>query len=307
MALVALPGSKKSDLIAKNRSRAVGFTINGIGYVGLGMSQQSGQTGQPDYLNDLWSYNPATDQWMERATFPGTNRMGAVVFVVNGKAYVGGGTGDHGAVNDFYEYDPVADEWSLSISMDNTRYSAIAFAVEEKGYVGLGAYYDRQNNFITLNDFWSYDPNQYEWTKLKDFPGESRLNSSVFVIGRKVFITAGCDNDRNTATYYSDTYEYDTENNQWTQKKDFPNKEYRNAMGFSVNGYGYIPFIKGGELWQYSPTTDQWGKKAHFPGSYSVSGVACFVINNKAYFVLDSGNKNLNANELWVYDASKDN
>ena len=292
---------QKSGLPTKNRNRAVGFAINGIGYVGLGMSQQSGQTGQPDYLNDLWSYDPTTDQWTEKAPFPGSNRMGAVAFVINGKAYVGGGSGERGAVNDFYEYDPVSDEWNRAIGIDYTRYSAIAFAVDEKGYAGLGAYYDRQNNFITLNDFWSYAPNQYEWTKLNDFPGEPRLGASVFVMGRKAYITAGCNGDTNTDTYYTDTYEYDTDHNRWTQKKDFPVKECRNASGFSVNGYGYIAFANGNELWQYNPAADQWTKKAGFQ-KRDAAGSACFVIDNKAYFVIDGGNKN----ELWLYDASKD-
>jgi len=296
---------QKSDLPAKNRSRAIGFAINGIGYAGLGMAQSSGQSGQVEYLNDLWSYNPATDQWTQKASFPGTSRMGAVVFVVNGKAYVGGGSGNHGAVNDFYEYDPVADEWNLSIGMDDFRYSAVAFVVGEKGYVGLGAYYDRQNNFITHNDIWSYAPDLYEWTKLNDFPGESRLGASVFVIGRKAYITAGYSADSYPSTYYNDTYEYDVDNNLWSRKKDLPSTECRNASSFSVGKCGYVAFVNGNELWQYNPDTDKWTQKTRYPGGYA-AGSACFVIDNKAYIVSDGGNKKPDTNELWVYDTSKE-
>jgi len=296
---------QKSNLPAKARIGAVGFAINGTGYVGLGMWQESRYSNQPEYLNDLWSYNPATDQWMEKAPFPGSGRMGAIAFVVDGKVYAGGGTGERGAVNDFWEYDPIANEWNLAIGMDDTRYYAIGFAVGEKGYAGLGAYCDRQNNFIILNDFWSYTPNQYEWTKLADFPGNPRIGASVFTVGRKAYITAGCNSDQPPVTYYSDTYEYDTDNNRWTQKKDLPSKQCRNASGFSINGYGYVAFVNGNELWQYNPDTDQWTQKERFPAGYAFN-TACFVIDNKAYFVSDGENKNLNANELWVYEASKD-
>lgn len=291
--------TQKTSLPAKARMGAIGFAINGKGYVGLGVIEY------PEFCNDFWEYNPATDQWTEKAKFPGDLRMGAFAFVVEGKAYVGGGTGTHGAMNDLYEYDPTTDEWNMVAGMNEPRYDAISFTIEGKGYVGLGALYDRQNNFIQLNDLWNYAPDRYEWTRFFDFQGAARLGASAFTIGRKAYITTGCTDDTAMSSYFNDTWEYDSDNNLWSKKKDFPVNNCRNANGFNIGNYGYVAMANGNELWQYQPDMDQWIKKEGFPNGFRFKA-ACFVLNNKAYIVTGAGSNNTLCNDLWAYDPSED-
>jgi len=77
--------SQKADLTGAERYNATGFAINGKGYVCLGWSNTSG-SGQ---LNDLWEYNPVTNGWVQKASFPGGGRYTASVFVIGTAAYVG--------------------------------------------------------------------------------------------------------------------------------------------------------------------------------------------------------------------------
>ena len=58
-------------------------------------------------LDDLWEYNPATDVWLVRAPYGGSERKNAVAFVINGKAYVGTGKGYTGKKSSMHEYTPM--------------------------------------------------------------------------------------------------------------------------------------------------------------------------------------------------------
>jgi N-acetylneuraminic acid mutarotase len=61
---------------------AVGFSVNGKGYIGL-----SG-TG-------FWKYDPNSDAWSKASDFKGGSRTGAKAFVIRDTAYVGLGTSSY--------------------------------------------------------------------------------------------------------------------------------------------------------------------------------------------------------------------
>jgi len=57
-------------------------------------------------LDDLWEYNPNTNDWVSKAPYGGSERKNAIAFVVNGKAYVGTGKGYSGKKDGMEEYTP---------------------------------------------------------------------------------------------------------------------------------------------------------------------------------------------------------
>ena len=76
---------KKKNFPGLPRESGVSFALEGKGYVCIG-SHYSG--GGPQYQNDLWMYDPQTNNWSEKAALPAQGRYLAVGFVIEGKAYV---------------------------------------------------------------------------------------------------------------------------------------------------------------------------------------------------------------------------
>jgi len=82
-------------------SGMVYFTMNNKGYVGLG-----GLYYNTVIYNDLWSYDPLSNAWVQSAIIPYSGRYNAISFVINNKAYIGFGASNNVNLRDFYEYDP---------------------------------------------------------------------------------------------------------------------------------------------------------------------------------------------------------
>ena len=77
------------------------FSLNGKGYVG------GGSENAMEYDDDLFEYNPATNQWTKKNDLPFTNK--ATVFVVNNTVYAA--TNDYMTPGNLWEYNPVTDSW----------------------------------------------------------------------------------------------------------------------------------------------------------------------------------------------------
>ena len=58
------------------------------------------------FLDEVLTIDPATDQWQSPGSFPGAALFSGTVFVVDGKAYFGNGLTVNGYVRDFWEFDP---------------------------------------------------------------------------------------------------------------------------------------------------------------------------------------------------------
>ncbi|MBS1658849.1 MAG: T9SS type A sorting domain-containing protein [Bacteroidetes bacterium] len=153
--------TEKAQIGGKGRAATAGFSIGNKGYVGPGGSVAS----DGGAARDFWEYDPVTNVWTQKTTFPGPGRWSAVGFSIAGKGYVG--TGDIelndfelASLKDFWEYDPVSDTWSQKADLGGSaRYRAAGFAIGNKGYIGTGAYYDSIcvcDYFFS--DFWEYTP-----------------------------------------------------------------------------------------------------------------------------------------------------
>lgn len=98
---------RKADFGGSARDYAVGFNINGKGYIG---------TGDDDYLTsegnkkDFWEYDQGTDSWTRKKDLEGNARFAAVGFSIDSKGYIGTGYDWDGHVlyfaKDYWEYNP---------------------------------------------------------------------------------------------------------------------------------------------------------------------------------------------------------
>ncbi len=183
----------KASLPAAARCRAVGFSANGKGYIGLGTN------GLLSY-NDLWEYNPATNAWTQKANFPGAARHSASVFVINNIAYVGGGLNatSIGQI-DFYKYNPATNAWIAISSMPSSGYKRGAFAIGPNGYVTVG-YASTVLSTIT----YKYASTANAWTTVLSFPSTLREAVCGFDVNGKGYIGTGL----NGTAGINDLWEY---------------------------------------------------------------------------------------------------
>jgi N-acetylneuraminic acid mutarotase len=175
--------TRKADFEGLARTEAVGFALNGKGYIGTGLDERGTN-------NDMWEYDPVNDRWTQSANLTDPNtfslqRKQALCFVIGNKAYIGTGNGDR---KDFWEFDPMAaDAWRKIADFGGVgRSSAIAFSLNGKGYVGTG--YTEQGQ---KQDMWEYNPATDQWTKKADFTGGQRIWAIALAMSNKAYIGTG--------------------------------------------------------------------------------------------------------------------
>lgn len=147
------------------------------------------------------------------------------------------------------------------------------------------------------------------WTKM-DLSGLEMRSSegssqAAFSIDKAVFIIGG----KQGSTVKATAFLYSPAHDNGFTLPDFDGGARYNALGFSVNGKGYII---GGidasgtykkDVWEYV-TTGTWTKKADFPGGER-AGLVAFVIDNKVY-VGTGTNGSTFFNDLWEYTPTTD-
>jgi N-acetylneuraminic acid mutarotase len=268
------------------RVNGSGFTIGTKAYVGLGYD---GSPAAANLRKDFWEYDPATDTWTQKATFPGAARYNAVGFSVAGKGYIGTGTTSSGAVKDFYQYDPINNTWKLRASLPTTasvREQAFGLVIAAKGYIG-GGYVTGTGD---LNDFYEYDPLGNAWKTRATFGGGKRLGAASFTVDTQGFVAGGYSTTSNT--WFKDLWEYDPASDTWTQRADMPGEGRSCAAGFALGGKGYVGLgnTSAGyapQFFQYDVSTDTWSLKQYYPGPQSKNAAMGMTIGNRAFVYKD--------------------
>ena len=137
--------SGRSPFPGDARRQAVGFELNGYGWIA---------TGDAGVLkNDLWSFNVVTNQWQEKSNLPGNPRLGAVAWSTSPSAYIATGQDATGAyLNDVWQYNYYQNAWTQrNIFIGGGRVNAIAMVINGSVYLG-GGY-----NGSYLDDFFAYN------------------------------------------------------------------------------------------------------------------------------------------------------
>jgi len=147
---VANSWTQKQDFGGLARMEAVGFSIGDKGYVGTGGNYMSGV----DVLSDFWQYDPAANQWTQKADFGGAGRSTASGFAAGGHGYIGmGGDFQTLVYTDFWEYDPTNNDWTQRDAFSGTaRWLSTGFGIGNKGYFATGGNFAPEHK-----DLWEYN------------------------------------------------------------------------------------------------------------------------------------------------------
>jgi N-acetylneuraminic acid mutarotase len=272
------------------RNSASGFSIDKYGYL-IGGRSNSG------WLNDFWRYNPDSDQWIQKANFPGAARWGAICVTSGSKAYYGLGENHPiGSKGDFWQYDAVSDTWQKLQDMPNgARYWAIAFVIKNKIYVGTGGANSSATPF--LNDFWEYNIDSNTWLKKRNFPGPGRMQAVAYSQNQKGYVATG----RGAGLNKADFWEYHPESDTWIQLPDIGKNLFYGAFSFVLDS---IPHIGLGafdnNLIYFNAADSTWQLLSDFD-KINRENVISFCIGNKVYFGTGEDLNYNNYSDFWSF------
>lgn len=188
------------------------------------------------------------------------------------------------------------------------RASAIAFVNNGKAYVAMGRNLSRGGY---QKDCWQFNPDNNEWKKMADFPGEARGKAIAQTVDSISYAGLGYGgSDVYTSNgYLNDFWAYNPRTNSWTRKADYPSTTVNAAVTFVYNKEIYVceggdGFNFRGEVWKYNPASDKWiqlnDNKAHNRGGCVMT---CNSLN-RCFFGL--GYNGENQSDWWEYFPSSD-
>lgn len=294
----------KHTMSLTGRSSAVGFAIDGKGYVALG------RTGlRSGALKDCWEYNPDSDKWTQKANFPGVARVKATAVVLNGLAFVGlgfdvnyGYYNEKGHPKDFWCFDPKVNTWTQKADFQGKFTDAcISFTYKNNIYVGLGF-----DGTSWTSELWKYNPAQNTWSKLENFPGDARGGAVCCTNGEHVYFGTGY-----ATISIDDWWEYFPDTDRWKQLNGMPDKGRENAVSLCVNDRFFVStgryfhgMLTGGnvksDILEYNPGLNVWYERGNIPDGNRENAVS-FTINGKGYIGFGE-NDSAVLNDFWSFE-----
>ncbi|MDR0713844.1 MAG: hypothetical protein LBF89_06260 [Bacteroidales bacterium] len=274
-----------NDSIPLGRQRAVGFSVNGKGYVGTGWD------GDEVVMNDFWEYDPTkqgtTEAWRKIASLPGVARYDATAFVLKGEAYITGGYtkgADKEYLQDLWKFVPPSSGnpdggWiAVNNPPSKKRSSAVAFVIDGWVYLCTG-----KNASGNVSEFQRFDGTK--WEPLRPIKSYDEDNDYDDEYGQKLLRT--------------------------------------NAVGFSMKGSGttekgYITAGNTNTTWEYEPPVysgnrlvsgDVWIQRTAFftrNGAFALSFPG-YGSNGDNLVLIGTGQSGYYYEDLWVFQPEAEN
>lgn len=248
------------DFPGLERGFAYGVAYEGKAYVGFGLWFQ-GQSGA--YLNDLWEYDPETEEWTQLESCPCEGRRHPALVAANGKVFVGMGDNQQsGNMNDWWEYNIETNTWKQQTNLPSLpRHHPYYFEIGDDVYVGLGhgTARDESNNFI-YKSWFKWDTNEDIWTQMNDFPAEGRVAGTQFSHQNKGYVLSGQGVDHNNFDE-GEFFQYDPVEDSWLMLESHPGNSSRWAPGsfviadtvyFTSGRSLFSPVVEHADLWKFT-------------------------------------------------------
>lgn len=252
------------------------------------------------YTNELWRYNLAQGNWVQRTDYPESLVInGQTSVVIGNSVYIFGGQNEVGLTitytNSFYKYDIYNDRWS-KLEIAGTP-GPVSFAAGCN--LGQSAYYfgGIRNNTI-INEVSKYNIQDDVWTIKNNLP-RAQYGGVALVVNNKIYVGLGMTDLQGTTNnklLWSSSITDET----WVECKAIPNDASKIIGGVVFNDEIYV-VDNTGQIWKYSPRENEWYKKYHL----SVLGnqIHCvYLLDNKMYIGLGNG-----ANTFVAYNPYWDN
>lgn len=278
------PWKRMNDFKETNVYMPGSFAIKDKGYIVLG--DVSAGSLDLEWTNDLWEYDPQTDSWTPKTDFPGTPRGFEICFVIGDKAYIGlGGAYLSGGpyYSDLWEYDPETDSWDQKADFPGILCtSRVSFHINDKGYIGLGYYWNNAGYKEYVTDFWEYDPSKNSWIQRADFSGPARQDPFAFSIGSFGYIGNGM-----RSGHERSIYRYCPKEDTWTFIGEYPGTGKVGVNEFILNGKVYLGLGGTGyggvcnDFWEFDPENNGWKGMRQCP--VSMVAYLAFAIGDRGY------------------------
>ena len=217
----------------------VGLHHVGIGVVGgrlyvIGGYKQSGLSVWGPVAT-VFSYNPASDAWTERASMP-TARGALSVTVHEGKLYAIGGYEGRTNSAAVEVYDPERNSWASRAPLPTPRDHLGTATAAGKVYAIGGRLKGDYHRNLSVTEV--YDPHTDKWSRAPDLP-TARSGITAAESGGRIFVFGGEGAD---GTFHENEA-YDPARDVWQAMAPMPTA--RHGLGSAVVG-GRIHVISGG-------------------------------------------------------------
>jgi N-acetylneuraminic acid mutarotase len=265
--------TKLADFPGNHRRSPVTFTANGLAYI------MGGKSYEENAFSDVWCYNPISDNWSQKASFPTIlSKEGAAAFVINKIPYLI--ISSRHESPGLWRYDQQNDQWNkIGPGLDQSR--IIAFSLKDKGYAGSG-FFD--------GSFFEYNPQTNAWIPKRKYPGEAMYQSHSGAIAAAQVGYAGFGQEWASNSYSNEFYEYNPITDQWSKRNTFwsNDNDFRKGMiCFSTSSKMYfgtgrnINDFDFATLFEYSPNSG-WVELNSLPAIERSDAVA-FATENVGY------------------------
>jgi N-acetylneuraminic acid mutarotase len=257
-------------------------------------------------LNAVSSLDMKVYGWQKVTDHPRGGFYEIASFAINNNIFFCDGikSGDATYAAELWKYNLTDNAWTRMADFPGTmsRYSVTCFAINGKGYMGLGDAPSPSNS----KDFWEYDPTQNHWTQLTDFPGDKRISQCSFVLNGKGYIGTGFGTAG--AVILSDFYSFTPGTNTWQKIADYPGLMYGGSAfvvsnkAYVLGGANLVSTLK--EMWEYDDQANAWTKKSDFPSDATIN-LSSFGLNSNGYVGMGVlwGNEH-GTSTIWSYNPS---
>jgi N-acetylneuraminic acid mutarotase len=205
-------------------------------------------------------------------------------------------------------------DWAKGVSFGGEpRTGSVSFVIDNIAYVGLG--YGVNN--VEFNDFYKFSNGG--WMRQQDtLVGPGRHGAVAFVIDKCAYVGLGYISSYTNYTtglerpkeWLKDFYKFDATTGVWTRLPDFPGNGRRDAVAFSIGGYGYVGTGRGlgaggssempyKDFYCFDPTTNTW-KEISYAGAARYGAVA-FVIGGAAHVCTGMEDNSAYATDHYVF------
>lgn len=203
--------------------------------------------------------------WIQKQTFTGAARYGAVGFSLFDKGYVTLGDNGTNYLTDLWEYDPVTDAWTQKARFPgNPRRVPIVVTTDSLAYVGGG--WDGTFGYI---DWYEYNPLNDTWTQKTNYQGPNGRNLFGASVDNKGYVGGGAYGP--SGSFSDQFWQYNPDIDFWLQRPSLPFGPRGAGIACGLDGLIFLGMGQDGtqdfnDLWAYNPVVNSWVQRANFPG-----------------------------------------